>query len=128
MLLPMVDIGDLPDRRRRPRLRLAYDLRLSLPGETTPIEAKTEDVSCEGFFFVTDHTFFPRDTVDCELVIPAEEFGQPLEHEIVLHCRAEVVRVVQRGGGPGYGVACHVADYTVDRQILDHDPAVEYAI
>src|SRR5579863_5200999 len=93
-MLPSVLTSEVTDRRRRPRLRLAYPLRLHRPGETSRIETKTLNISCEGFFCITDRIFSPRETLECELVILGEELRQPLEHNIILRCRAEVVRVV----------------------------------
>ena len=57
MLLPKVVTGVEPDRRRRPRLRLAYPIRLHQPGEEVLVEAKTEDLSCEGFFCISERVF-----------------------------------------------------------------------
>lgn len=87
-------------------------MRLQRSGESTATETKTEDVSCEGFFFITNRKLSPQETLVCELVIPGEDSDWPAEHGIVLRCRAEVVRVVARAD-ESYGVACRVADYTV---------------
>lgn len=125
MLLPVFVTGDSPDRRRRPRLRLTYPLRLHRPGDTSQIETKTEDISCEGFFCITDHMFSPREFLECELVILGAELREPLERDMVLRCRAEVVRVVPRAGETVFGVACRLADYTIGRQIVERDLPVE---
>jgi hypothetical protein len=112
-LLTIARTADLQDRRRRPRLRLAYPLRLSRRGETSQIEAKTQDISCEGFFCITDRILFPLETLECELVIPCDEARRPLEHRMFLRCRAEVVRVVPQAYESAFGVACRIADYTI---------------
>jgi hypothetical protein len=124
MLQPVVEKGDLTDRRRRPRLRLAYSVRLFRPGQTMRVETKTEDVSCEGFFCITDRAFVPHETLECELVIPGEQPERRVEQEMVLHCKAEVVRVVPQLGAPqlgniAYGVAIRLGDYTIDNQIAE---------
>jgi hypothetical protein len=121
MLLPSVVGGDAPDRRRRPRLRLAYPLRLRQLGEEVRVETKTEDLSCEGFFCISERVFSPHQTLECELVIPSDTGGQPVEHDLVLRFRAEVVRVVPQGPEGAFGVACRFAYYTIARQIVARD-------
>ena len=93
MLLPLIIPGEPPDRRRRPRLKLAYSVRLRRSGVDSLVETKTENVSCEGFLCVTDCIFHLREILGCELVIPGEREGVASDHDIVLSCRAEVVRV-----------------------------------
>ncbi len=118
VLLPIVPAMDGPDRRRRPRLRLAYALSLRRPGDRSRLETTTLDVSCEGFFCVTDRLFYLGETLDCELVIPAEPDGHAAEQEMVLRCQAEVVRVVPREDSSAFGVACRLADYIIDGHML----------
>jgi hypothetical protein len=72
--------------------------------------------------------FSPHETLECELVIPSDEPGRLVEHDMVLRCRAEVVRVAPRGPGGSFGVACRFADYTIDRQIVARDLTMEYSI
>ena len=123
MLLPIFVTSDALDRRRRPRLRLAYPLLISRPGEVFRTETKTEDISCEGFFCVTDRVYAPRETLECELVIPSQEPRQAVEHNMILRCRAEVVRVVRQANTMVFGVACRLADYTVG-EIIEQDVAM----
>jgi len=125
MLLPIFVNAELSDRRRRPRLRLTYPLRLHRPGEASRIETRTEDISCEGFFCVTDRLFSLREFLECELVILSAELRQPLEPDMVLRCRAEVVRVVPRAGDTAFGVAFRLADYTIGQQIDEQNSPLE---
>jgi len=127
-MLPVVVNGETPDRRRRTRLRLTYPLRLYRPGEESRIETKTQNISCEGFFCITDRVFSPSEFLECELVIPSAELGQPLERDMILRCRAEVVRVVQQAGEKAFGVACRLADYTIGRQVVQPDLPVECSV
>lgn len=127
MMLPILSSSDAPDRRRRRRLRLAYPLRLYRSGEASRTETKTEDISCEGFFCVTDRRFSPFETLECELLIPVEEPGEPAERDIVLRCQAEVVRVVQQVDKAAFGIACRLSDYTIGSQLFERDAAMEYA-
>jgi len=122
---PVVLTGDPPDRRRRPRLRLAYRVRLRRPGDTSPMETKTQNVSCEGFFCTIEGAFSPGESLDCELVISNQELGRSAELAMVLRCRAEVVRVAPQPGTRSVGLACRLADYTIGRQTIEHDVADE---
>ena len=65
------------DRRRHPRLRLSYLLRLLRPGHSTGIQTQTEDLSCDGFYCIADHPVLPQEMVECELLIPGELAGRP---------------------------------------------------
>jgi len=125
MLLTKVVTGVAPDRRRRPRLRLAYPIRLHQSGEEVRVEAKTEDLSCEGFFCISDRVFSPHDRLECELIIPSDKPGQLGEQNMVLRFRAEVVRVVPQGAGGAFGVACQFADYTIAQQIVARNLVAE---
>lgn len=116
MLLPIILPNEPPDRRRRARLSLTYSVRLRRPGASSRIEAKTENVSCEGFLFTTDCVFSPREVLECELVIPGEANGVGTDRDIVLRCRAEVIRIVPQAENSAFRVACRLADYTVDQQ------------
>jgi len=117
MLLSIIFPGELPDRRRRPRLRLAYSVRLKRRGDAARIETKTEDVSCEGFLCLTEQLFSPREILDCELIIPGESYGRAADDAIVLHCTAEVVRVVPQANNAVFRIACRVADYTIGQYV-----------
>lgn len=107
--------ADAPDRRRRPRFRLACPLRLFRPGDGSVIDTKTRDISCEGFFCVTGSLLSPNEQLECELAIPAGHNGSGHDEPIVLRCRAEVVRVERQQENLFFGVACRVADYTIER-------------
>lgn len=105
---------EVADRRRRPRLRLAYPLRLLPADRRSSIETKTEDISCEGFFCLTESTLRLRERLECELLIPANTDDlDALEETIVLHLDAEVVRVVRHSNDSLFGIGCRIADYTI---------------
>jgi len=112
------------ERRRHPRLRLSYLLRLFRPGNSTGIETTTEDLSCDGFYCISDHPVQPHERIECELLIPSEQLGESTEPDLVLRCRAEVVRVVPDRLAPRFGVACRLEDYTINRNLTGRDMAV----
>jgi hypothetical protein len=114
----------LMERRRHPRLRLSYLLRLFRPGNSAGIETTTEDLSCDGFYCISDHPVQPHELIECELLIPSEQLGESSEPDLVLRCRAEVVRVVPDRLAPRFGVACRLEDYTINRNLTGRDMAV----
>jgi len=106
---------EVRDRRRRPRLRLSCSLRLYRPGGAPTVATRTEDISCQGFYFTSEHPFEPYERLECELVVQGEEPGCHSEIDVVLRGTAEVVRIAPKGLRQGFGVACRLVDYTVDR-------------
>src|SRR5579871_1053031 len=112
------------ERRRHPRLRLSYLLRLFRPGNTAGIETTTQDLSCGGFYCISDHPVQPHEQIECELLIPSEQLGESSEPDLVLRCRAEVVRVVEDRLAPRFGVACRLEDYTINRNPAGRNLAV----
>jgi len=115
-LLSVALPDDRPDRRRRPRLRLACALRLRRDGDASLIETKTHDVSCEGFYYHSDRDLRVHENLECELVIPGDNAG-PMERDIVLRCRAEVTRVVRLGHSAAFGVACRLINFTIEHPL-----------
>jgi hypothetical protein len=107
--------GSGPDRRCRPRLRLALPLVLIRSGDTDRIETTTEDVSCDSFYFVSDRPFSPDDLLECELLIPGDGVSSVPEDDLCLRCGVRVIRVEERGPQAGFGVACRLEDYKVSR-------------
>lgn len=101
------------ERRRRPRLPLSYLLRLFRPGQPVGIEIKTEDLSCDGFYCMSDRPVPLHERIECELLIP----GEAAESDLVLRCRAEVVRVTKNPFEQKFGVACRLEAYAVNRSI-----------
>jgi hypothetical protein len=106
--LPSVSTGDLPDRRRRSRLKLAYPVRMRRAGSPLTMEAKTENISSDGFFCLTRQALSLRETLQCEIVIPRAQATDADERDVVLRCRVEVVRVVYRPDELAFGVACRL--------------------
>jgi PilZ domain-containing protein len=111
------------DRRRHPRVRLSYLLRLFRPGDSAGIETQTEDLSCDGFDCILDQPILPHERIECELLIPGEWAGDPRQSDLVLRCRAEVVRVVPDPVRPMFRAACRIEGYTVNRNIAGRTAA-----
>ncbi len=116
-MLTIRKIEEVRDRRRRPRLRLSCSLRLYRRGGAPTVVARTEDISCQGFYFTSEHPFELNERLEYELIVQGEETGYHSEIDVVLRGKAEVVRVVPKGLKQGFGVACRLEDYTVDREV-----------
>ena len=119
-MLTNLVIDEAPERRHRPRLRLFRSLRLYRPGHAPTIAAWTEDISCQGFYFTSQHPFELSERLEFELSIYGEELGWNSETNVVLRGSAEVVRIVPKGPREEFGVACRIEDYT-----LDHEKSID---
>src|SRR5271165_1415168 len=95
--------ADILDRRRSLRLDLACPLSLSRPGNGSAVESKTQNLSSNGFYCVSDTPFCSNETLLCELLIPSAAPGQLPKFDLVLRGSVEVVRVALRGTEPGFG-------------------------
>jgi hypothetical protein len=94
------------DRRKRARLALSWTVYLSRHGSTQPVQAKTKNVSCEGFYCVVEKAFIVGELVHCTLVIPTFD---PLSANttVGIDCHCRVVRV-EFLGVDTYGVAFYM--------------------
>ena len=114
-LWPPSMLGSVPERRCRPRLKLALPVVLFRSVDSTSVETKTENISCDSFYCVSERPFSLDERLDCELLIPDDEATSIPEGGLRLYCQVRVVRVVPRGFQLGYGVACVLEDYTISR-------------
>ena len=60
-----------PDRRKRPRTRLHWPLRLLKEGAQEEIETLTQNLSSGGFYCLSTATLTPGETVLCTFTVPA---------------------------------------------------------
>ena len=111
-------IGTPWDRRGRRRLKLPYTIVLHRLGEAAGVQTTTEDISSDGFYCVSEQPFSPNEKLECDVLIPTQDTDSSLEEGLVMHCRAEVVRVIADGLQPGYGLACRLQEYTIGRRDL----------
>lgn len=106
------------ERRCNSRLNLALPLVLVRAEGRGHIETKTENVSCNSFYCISDRPLSLDEMVECELLIPGDEVSSVPEPGLRLSCRARVVRVVARESYSGFGIACKLEDYTITRSSL----------
>jgi len=103
------------DRRLCRRLSLHWRLRLSSTAIGS-VETKTENLSSVGFYCYLESPLVPGEVLTCDITIP--NYTTP-DHEISsIVCQAEVIRVEALGTAPGFGVACRILDFTLDRRTL----------
>jgi PilZ domain len=123
-MMSTLSVSEAQERRRRPRLTLACPVRLFRIGYESRVETKTENISCEGFFCITESFFSPHEKLDCELVLTNEDTRPMVDEAIIIRCRAEVVRVERHNENSAFGVGCRFADYTLECQPLDQASAL----
>jgi hypothetical protein len=103
------------ERRLCRRLSLHWRLRLSSTAIGT-VETKTENLSSRGFYCYLESPLVPGEVINCDITIP--NYTTP-DHEISsILCQAEVIRVEALGASPGFGVACRILDFSLDRRGL----------
>jgi hypothetical protein len=112
---PMSRLGSDLDRRCRPHLRLALPVVLFRSEDWTRIETKTENLTCDSFYCVSERPFSLDEQLECELLIAGDGLSSVPEDDLYLRCQVRVVRVVPKGTKRGFGVACRLEDYTISR-------------
>lgn len=115
---PITSLESGHERRCRARLRLALPLVLISPGNGVKIATNTEDVSCDSFYCVSDQPLQLDEQLECEIMIPGDTVSSVPEDDLRLRCRARVVRVVPRGKRLGFGIACRLDDFTINRSAV----------
>jgi hypothetical protein len=101
------------DQRSNPRFQLTYAVALSRPGEAFRVVTKTENVSCGGFYCLSARPFWPGERLDFEMAIPDAGPSRFQANDLFLHGVVEILRVVSRGIGKGFGLACRLERYTI---------------
>ena len=100
------------ERRLCRRLSLHWRLRLSSPGIGT-VETRTENLSSRGFYCFLESPLVPGQVITCDIKIP--NYSTPDREVSSIVCQAEVIRVEAVGSTPGFGVACRIVDFTLDK-------------
>ena len=102
------------ERRKQNRLPLHWRLSLS-GGAIGTIETITENLSGHGFYCILEKPLVPGDVIDCDITVPRYGQAQPGGIGSIV-CQAEVVRVETRGAEPGFGVACRILDFNLNKK------------
>jgi hypothetical protein len=107
------DKRNTADQRSLARLQLAYDIFLCRPGEKCGLVTKTENVNRKGFYCLSPHPFLLFEKLHCQMLIPSGAPNYSPANDLVLQAFVQVVRVMSRGVGRGYGLACRLDGYAV---------------
>jgi hypothetical protein len=109
-----LEITNQPDDRYRPRpssrLKLACLVLLRQPTRRQMLNALIETVQCEAIYCISPEPFVPLAELRCEIVTSAIDPETSLQKQLLLRCRAEVLRVVADRHLPGWGIASRVLD------------------
>jgi hypothetical protein len=99
------------DRRKTPRLPLACRVFLKRPGDESAIATETEDISCQGFYCISELPFAPHEKLECKLMIRSGAPGDSID--LILQGVVEVIRVVASAKVRGFGIACRLESYSI---------------
>ena len=104
------------ERRRDRRLGLRWSLLVSSQ-VSGRVEAKTENLSSGGFYFILENPLAPGERIECDLTVPNTDRGHTEGVAGSIRCEAEVLRVEALGTDPGFGVACKILDFKFTRDL-----------
>jgi hypothetical protein len=79
----------------------------------------TENLTCRGFFCLSDESYLPGDELQATLEVPAPCWNGRRRDGFFVQCQVEVVRLKGRQSGIG----CRIKDYTV---IADPQAELKY--
>lgn len=109
----------ITDRHRltRNKTQTGYSLRLSRPGDSTPVRTKTAEISAEGLFFCkSERPFSPEERLDCEMLNADAGLSGRGKAVSVKRCRVEVVRIVTTGYESGFIMACRLVPNPIPKR------------
>ena len=98
------------ERRRQPRLKLGWPVRLFHLSRNLVIESTTRNLSSSGFYCLSPVSLEPSDLVECVLSLPAHDLGSQ-ERRLPLHCKVRILRVEHEAQDGLAGIACRIEDY-----------------
>jgi hypothetical protein len=76
------------------------------------MQTETENISCEGFYFLCGNPYAPGDQLEATIQVPWRDVMRDDRHFLALQCRVEVVRI-ERPVPDQYGVGCRIRSYVV---------------
>lgn len=114
---PEVDALDQPipsmaerERRKQPRAKVCWPVRLFRMSSDTVIESITRNLSSVGFYCLSPVPLDFSEAVLCILSLPAHD-PRSKRRELPLHCQVRVVRVDTEAQQGLTGIACRIEDY-----------------
>ena len=99
-----------PERRKRVRTRLRWQVALLAMSDAEMIESSTRDLSSKGFYCNSPVPFVPGARMVCILKVPAYH-PEKVDAILSLECKVRIVRVEPSGDEGFYGLGCEIEDY-----------------
>jgi hypothetical protein len=101
----------MDQRRKFDRVHLRCAVVLWNPREGTVTQAETENISCEGFYFLCGTAFAPGDELEATIQLSPGD-SKDNHHVLALQCQVEVkwTKPTLRGE---YGIGCRIRTYAL---------------
>jgi len=99
------------DRRKYNRFQLRCPIVIWNPGEGTVIQSETENISCEGIYFICTDAYRHGDRLEATIQVPWRSL-RPERTFLTLQCHVEVVRIEPRLPGR-FGIGCRIHSQSV---------------
>jgi hypothetical protein len=98
-------------RQRFSRLGVRWTIQIFESSERPAIASETDNVSSDGFYFRARERFSPGEELECLLLIPTFD-SPPANGSMDLHCHVRVMAVEVLDDNNGFGVECHIENYS----------------
>ena len=98
------------ERRKQPRAKLCWPVRMFRMNSDTVIESTTRNLSSFGFYCLSPIPLDLSEAVLCILNLPAHD-PRSNRRELPLHCKVRIVRVDPGVHQGLVGIACRIEDY-----------------
>jgi hypothetical protein len=111
-LMRIAEGSYVPDIDRRQIGRLPLELKIYLLRSTDayPLESRTTNVNCHGFYCKVPEPFLVGECFHCTIAIPAVGPRRG-EDYLMLQCEATVIRIDLHESQ--YGLGCRINNYTI---------------
>jgi len=102
--------AERPERRKRVRSRLHWQVHLPALDGMQAIESTTRDVSSNGFYCSSPVPFVPGERMVCVVKVPAYSPARE-DWMLSLECKVRIARVEPVGDEGCYGLGCEIEDH-----------------
>jgi hypothetical protein len=99
-----------PERRKRVRTRLSWQVALLALSNAQTVESKTLDLSSCGFYCKSPVPVAPGSRMTCILRVPAYH-PERSDSILSLECKVRIVRVEPADDEGCFGFGCEIEDY-----------------
>jgi PilZ domain len=103
----------MEQKRKYQRVPLRCAVILWNPRAGTVTQAETENISCEGFYFLCGTEYAPGEQLEATVQVPAWDSSRDDPFSVSLQCLVEVMWTKARQQRGEYGIGCRIHSYTV---------------